>query len=49
MNDGLICKFQKQEILLKDPYETDCENYEEIWKKNNHTGPRIQEVRPKVL
>ena len=39
-----LYKLQRQEILLEEPFETKCEDYEELWEKNNNTGPRIQEV-----
>ncbi|KAG8177402.1 hypothetical protein JTE90_014850 [Oedothorax gibbosus] len=30
--------------LLPHPYETDCEDYELAWKKNNNTGPVSREM-----
>ncbi|GFT69286.1 uncharacterized protein NPIL_364641, partial [Nephila pilipes] len=30
--------------LLESPYETNCTDYEGLWKKNNKTGPRSQEM-----
>ncbi|GFY75249.1 uncharacterized protein TNIN_102891, partial [Trichonephila inaurata madagascariensis] len=34
----------KEEHLLEHPYPTDCTDYEDLWRKNNKTGPRSQEV-----
>ncbi|GFY67007.1 uncharacterized protein TNIN_307251 [Trichonephila inaurata madagascariensis] len=34
----------KEEHLLQHPYPTDCTDYEDLWRKNNKTGPRSQEV-----
>ncbi|GFU32245.1 uncharacterized protein NPIL_555081, partial [Nephila pilipes] len=33
-----------EEHLLESPYSTNCMDYEEIWKTNNKTGPRSQEM-----
>ncbi|GFT69288.1 uncharacterized protein NPIL_364661 [Nephila pilipes] len=30
--------------LLEPPYKTNCMDYEDLWKKNNKTGPRSQEM-----
>ncbi|GFU11896.1 uncharacterized protein NPIL_146841 [Nephila pilipes] len=32
------------EHLLPHPFPTNCTNYNEMWRKNNKTGPRSQEV-----
>ncbi|GFT71527.1 uncharacterized protein NPIL_310831 [Nephila pilipes] len=34
----------EEEHLLQSPYQTDCKDYEDLWKKNNKTGPRSQEM-----
>ncbi|GFQ66989.1 uncharacterized protein TNCT_216301 [Trichonephila clavata] len=34
----------KEEHLLQHPYPTDCADYDDLWRKNNKTGPRSQEV-----
>ncbi|XP_055932772.1 uncharacterized protein LOC129962801 [Argiope bruennichi] len=34
----------EKEILLPEPYQTNCTNYTELWLNNNRTGPRIQEM-----
>ncbi|GFT75326.1 uncharacterized protein NPIL_16461 [Nephila pilipes] len=34
----------EEEHLLPHPFPTDCTSYEELWRKNNKTGPRSQEV-----
>ncbi|GFT57332.1 hypothetical protein NPIL_449351 [Nephila pilipes] len=30
--------------LLESPYKTNCTDYEDLWRKNNKTGPRSQEM-----
>lgn len=40
----------QEEVLLKEPYDTNCVNYTEIWEKNGRSGPRMQEsCRQKCL
>ncbi|GFT52071.1 hypothetical protein NPIL_620961, partial [Nephila pilipes] len=34
----------EEEHLLESPYDTNCTDYEDLWNKNNKTGPRSQEV-----
>ncbi|GFS61447.1 uncharacterized protein NPIL_406462 [Nephila pilipes] len=34
----------EEQHLLGSPYQTNCTDYEYLWKKNNKTGPRSQEV-----
>ncbi|GFT64048.1 uncharacterized protein NPIL_250901 [Nephila pilipes] len=34
----------EEEHLLESPYQTNCTDYEDLWKKNNKTGPRSQEM-----
>ncbi|GFT43023.1 uncharacterized protein NPIL_314951 [Nephila pilipes] len=34
----------EEEHLLPHPFPTDCTDYDELWRKNNKTGPRSQEV-----
>ncbi|CAL1278000.1 unnamed protein product, partial [Larinioides sclopetarius] len=34
----------EEEHLLPYPYQTDCMDYDALWRKNNKTGPRSQEV-----
>ncbi|GBL94473.1 hypothetical protein AVEN_235582-1 [Araneus ventricosus] len=34
----------KEEHLLPHPYATNCADYDDLWKKNNKTGPRSQEM-----
>ncbi|GFU02671.1 hypothetical protein NPIL_649471 [Nephila pilipes] len=36
-----ICEEQH---LLGSPYQPDCTDYENLWKKNNKSGPRSEEV-----
>ncbi|GFY18800.1 uncharacterized protein TNCV_2400181 [Trichonephila clavipes] len=33
----------EKELLLPHPYQTNCTDYEAMWKKNNKTGPRSQQ------
>ncbi|GFT18837.1 uncharacterized protein NPIL_257451 [Nephila pilipes] len=41
---GLFTSGPAEEHLLESPYKTNCTDYEELWKKNNKTGPRSQEM-----
>ncbi|GBL93589.1 hypothetical protein AVEN_25597-1 [Araneus ventricosus] len=34
----------EEEHLLPHPYQTDCIDYDALWRRNNKTGPRSQEV-----
>ncbi|GFU02387.1 uncharacterized protein NPIL_319801 [Nephila pilipes] len=34
----------EEQHLLESPYQTNCTDYEDLWKKNNKTGPRSQEM-----
>ncbi|GIY54180.1 uncharacterized protein CEXT_466981, partial [Caerostris extrusa] len=34
----------EEEHLLPHPYKTNCTDYESLWKSNNRTGPRSQQV-----
>ncbi|GBM87500.1 hypothetical protein AVEN_97367-1 [Araneus ventricosus] len=34
----------EEEQLLPHPYQTDCIDYDALWRENNKTGPRSQEV-----
>ncbi|GFT83041.1 hypothetical protein NPIL_525761, partial [Nephila pilipes] len=34
----------EEEHLLESPYQTNCTDYEDLWEKNNKTGPRSQEM-----
>ncbi|XP_055947024.1 uncharacterized protein LOC129980668 [Argiope bruennichi] len=34
----------EEEYLLPHPYATNCTDYDALWKKNNKTGPRSQEM-----
>ncbi|GFU49056.1 uncharacterized protein NPIL_676641, partial [Nephila pilipes] len=34
----------EEEILLPEPYQTNCTDYDALWERNNRTGPRSQEV-----
>ncbi|GFR24095.1 uncharacterized protein TNCT_727571 [Trichonephila clavata] len=34
----------EEEHLLPHPYQTNCTDYEAMWKKNNRTGPRSQQM-----
>ncbi|KAF8796520.1 Amiloride-sensitive sodium channel subunit like protein [Argiope bruennichi] len=34
----------EEEHLLPYPYDTNCTDYDAVWKKNNKTGPRSQEM-----
>ncbi|GFT57467.1 uncharacterized protein NPIL_170271 [Nephila pilipes] len=34
----------EEEHLLPHPYPTNCTDYDELWRKNNKTGPRSQEA-----
>ncbi|GFU11002.1 uncharacterized protein NPIL_81841, partial [Nephila pilipes] len=40
-----ILNIRMEEVhLLESPYQTNCADYEELWEKNNKTGPRSQEM-----
>ncbi|GFY46327.1 uncharacterized protein TNIN_316991 [Trichonephila inaurata madagascariensis] len=39
----------KEEHLLQHPYPTDCTDYNDLWRKNNKTGARSQEVGFSIL
>ncbi|GFT06568.1 uncharacterized protein NPIL_258461 [Nephila pilipes] len=43
-HDYLINIKMEEEHLLESPYPTNCTDYEELWEKNNKTGPRSQEM-----
>ncbi|GFT29294.1 uncharacterized protein NPIL_583871 [Nephila pilipes] len=43
-SESLKFHFQEEERLLPSPYQTNCTDYEDLWKKNNKTGPRSQEM-----
>ncbi|GIY54177.1 hypothetical protein CEXT_466961 [Caerostris extrusa] len=34
----------EEEHLLPHPYKTNCTDYESLWKSNNRTGPRSQQM-----
>ncbi|GFS52296.1 uncharacterized protein NPIL_363561, partial [Nephila pilipes] len=34
----------EEQHLLESPYHTNCTDYEGLWKENNKTGPRSQEM-----
>ncbi|GFS92632.1 uncharacterized protein NPIL_454891 [Nephila pilipes] len=40
----IIVRLEAEEHLLPHPFHTNCTDYEAIWRKNNKTGPRSQEV-----
>ncbi|GFU41656.1 hypothetical protein NPIL_210311, partial [Nephila pilipes] len=42
--DSLKFHFQEEEHLFESPYQTNCTDYEELWKQNNKTGPQSQEM-----
>ncbi|GBM96290.1 hypothetical protein AVEN_142051-1 [Araneus ventricosus] len=41
---GNFSDLKKEVHSLPYPYKTDCMDYEDLWKKNNKTGPRSQEM-----
>ncbi|GFT43415.1 uncharacterized protein NPIL_406001 [Nephila pilipes] len=36
--------YLKEEHLLPHPFPTNCTDYDELWRKNNKTGPRSKEA-----
>ncbi|GFS46738.1 hypothetical protein NPIL_498551, partial [Nephila pilipes] len=42
--ESLKLHFQEEEHLLESPYDTNYTDYEDLWNKNNKTGPRSQEI-----
>uniref|UniRef100_T1E1P4 Putative degenerin n=1 Tax=Cupiennius salei TaxID=6928 RepID=T1E1P4_CUPSA len=34
----------EEEILMQEPYDTNCVNYTEMWEKNGRAGPRLQDM-----
>ncbi|GFT90716.1 uncharacterized protein NPIL_553131 [Nephila pilipes] len=44
-NHAYMLNIRMEEVhLLESPYKTNCTDYEDLWNKNNKTGPRSQEV-----
>ncbi|GFT69084.1 hypothetical protein NPIL_7661 [Nephila pilipes] len=43
-SESLKFHLQEEEHLLESPYQTNCTDYEDLWNKNNKTGPRSQEM-----
>ncbi|GFT37766.1 hypothetical protein NPIL_414161, partial [Nephila pilipes] len=43
-SESLKFHFQEEEHLLESPYQTNCTDYEDLWEKNNKSGPRSQEM-----